>query len=112
MPDKFTDLQFTTDYLPPAGTSNTVRHERILRYLLARMVTGEPVTLADAPVREFLGLPDDAAENPERYLPRLLEALGGATLMTCPKCRAKVKDIPGVTEESCPFCGEFVGSER
>ncbi len=108
---RFVQDAATSDHAAPGGTSANTAQDKVLRYLIARLVTGEPVSLGDEPIRTYLGLPADAATNPDKYLPIVLQALGPAPLMTCPKCQSKLKDVPGVTNERCPFCGHEVGSE-
>lgn len=87
--------------------------ERIVAFLLAKMIQGEPVTLKDDPVRRFLRIPEAAEDSDDpRYLQLALAALEPIGLIECPECGTKVRDIPGFLEESCPFCGAHVGSER
>ncbi|GEM_PF-5739353 len=107
---RFVEDAATSDHAAPGGAHANTAQDKILRYLLARLVTHQPVSLADQPVREYLGLPADAADHPDRYLPLLLQHLGPAPLLTCPQCGSKVKDVPGSTDERCGFCGHEVGS--
>ena len=85
--------------------------ERIAAYLLAKMIRKEPVTLQEEPVRRFLRLPEDAADNPDKYMQEALDALEPIGLLQCAACGSEVRDIPGFVDEKCPVCGEHVGSE-
>lgn len=83
--------------------------ERVLAYLLAKSIQGEPISLTDAAVRRFLRLPA-GAENDPASLARVLSSLEPQGLLECAKCGSKVKDIPGFLDERCPVCGAPVGS--
>lgn len=85
--------------------------EKIVGFLLAKMIQGETVSLADGPVRRFLRIPEDAKDNPAKYLQVALAALEPKGLLRCGACGAKAKDIPGFFDEKCPICGEPIGSE-
>ena len=88
-----------------------VQLERIVSYLLVRLLRGEPVSARDRIVREFLNLSDlqDDDRALSTILGQLVEPLG---LLTCPQCGAKIRDVPGVTDERCHWCGALVGSNR
>lgn len=81
--------------------------ERMLIYLLGKLAMGESVTLADPVIKEFLHL-EKAGKEAEK---ELLETLGkirhGADprLTKCPKCGAGVRDLAGVHDEVCQWCG-------
>ncbi len=88
-----------------------VQLERIVSYLLIKAYRNERIHLEDRIVREFLNL--SSVRNDEdslnAILSQLVEPLG---LLTCPECGAKIRDVPGLTDERCHWCGAFVGSER
>lgn len=84
--------------------------QRVVSFVIAKLVTGQAISLADEPIRRFFGLPDDAATNPKRYMHRILAAIPGQGLLECPECGGKLKDVAGVLDEKCPSCGATVGS--
>ena len=88
-----------------------VQLERIVSYLLVKLLRGEELSTKDKIVREFLNLSKVRSDEEAlvAILGQLLEPLG---LLTCPSCGAKIRDIPGVTDERCHWCGALVGSER
>ena len=86
--------------------------ERIVAFLIAKMLRDESISLQDAPVRRFLRIPEDAQDDPEKYLQLALNALEPVGLLVCTSCDSKVRDIPGFLDETCPICGAHVGSER
>jgi len=86
--------------------------ERMLVYLLARSALGQPLTLEDPVLVEFLHLKDVA--DPRRALLELVSRLRGVEkerLVTCPTCGAKIRDIPGVFDEACSWCGQQIRTE-
>ena len=86
--------------------------ERVVGFLIAKGIAGEPISLADEPLRRFLQLPEDAAKNPQKYMQQALASLEPLGLLECKSCQSKLKDIPGFLDEKCPICGEPVGSQR
>ncbi len=88
-----------------------VQLERIVSYLLVKLLRGERVSAQDRIVREFLNLSNVRSDEEAlaAILGQLVEPLG---LLTCPSCGAKIRDVPGVTDERCHWCGAAVGSER
>jgi hypothetical protein len=92
-----------------AHTTNELQElKRLVAFLLAKLTAGETVKLTDEAVLRFYGLPTDASEaEAGRRAKSFLEPLG---LLECGRCKAKAKDVPGVTDEKCPFCGEPIGS--
>ncbi len=88
-----------------------VQLERMVAYLLIKAYRGENISLQDKIVREFLNLSSvrDDEDSINAVFSQLVEPLG---LLTCPECGAKIRDVPGVTDERCHWCGAYVGSDR
>lgn len=89
----------------------SVMLERIVSYLIIRLIRNQPIDLKDKVVREFLNLSSvrEDQQSLDAILSHLVEPLG---LLTCGGCGAKIKDVPGVLDERCHWCGAYVGSER
>ena len=85
--------------------------ERMVSYLAIRLFRKQPIDLDDKVVREFLNLSRvrDDHDSLDAILSHLVEPLG---LLTCPDCGAKIKDVPGVLDEKCHWCGASIGPER
>jgi uncharacterized protein with PIN domain len=87
--------------------------ERMLVYIIGRMVMGQEVSLADPVIKEFFHVNEDE-ENPDKTV---LEILGkirhGADprLTKCPKCGAAVRDLADVHDEVCMWCGHQLHTE-
>jgi len=88
-----------------------VQLERIVSYLIVRLARNQPLDLNDRIVREFLNLSKARDDNDSLnvILSQLVAPLG---LLTCPECGAKIRDVPGVIDERCHWCGAYVGSTR
>ena len=87
-----------------------VQLERMVSYLIIRLVRDERIDLSDKIVREFLNLSEvrDDQDSLDAILSHLVKPLG---LLSCPDCGAKIKDVPGVLDEKCMWCGSYVGSQ-
>jgi hypothetical protein len=85
--------------------------ERMVAYLLARMIQGRSVTLDDEQVRRFLRIPSDAKDDSQSCLQAALSVLEPIGLLECKACGSEVEDLPGFVDETCPICGEHIGSE-
>jgi hypothetical protein len=86
--------------------------ERMLVFVLAKAGLGQPITLEDPVLQEFLHLKGVA--DPKRALLELVAKLKGVDkerLVTCPTCGAKIRDIPGVFDEVCSWCGQQIRTE-
>ncbi|HOX46101.1 MAG TPA: hypothetical protein PK668_21035 [Myxococcota bacterium] len=86
--------------------------ERTLVYVLAKGALGQPIGLEDPVLAEFLHLKDVA--DPRRALLELVSRLKGVDkerLVTCPTCGAKIRDIPGVLDEVCSWCGQQIRTQ-
>ena len=87
--------------------------ERILVYLLGKLVMDQEISIADPVIREFLHV-DEKDTSPDRAI---LEIIGkikhGADprLTKCPKCGAAVRDLPDVHDEVCQWCGHRLHTE-
>ena len=86
--------------------------EQMLVYLVGQLSLGQKVDLADPAVQEFLHVKGE--EDPRRAVLHLVGNFRGKyepKLITCPTCGAKVRDLPGVTDEVCSWCGEQLETE-
>ncbi|MBW1810466.1 MAG: hypothetical protein JRJ87_19875 [Deltaproteobacteria bacterium] len=87
--------------------------ERIIVYMLGKIVMKQELSLADPVIKDFLHV-DVEEENPDKTV---LEILGkikhGADprLTKCPKCGAAVRDLPDVHDEKCMWCGHQLETE-
>lgn len=83
--------------------------EKFVVYLAAKLALGQSLSPDDPAVRDFLRL--GRADDPRRAL---LELVGNLQhkhtpkVVTCPKCGAGVRDVQGVLDERCQFCGATV----
>lgn len=92
------------------GDLKIARLEKIVRYLLLKSLTAEPLAPTDKVLCEFLGIQD---ANPTREL--VLRRVGASDVLgrlACPACGAGVLDVTGITDEHCQSCGAVVGSAR
>jgi hypothetical protein len=85
--------------------------ERMVSYLIIRLVRDQQIDLGDKIVREFLNLSKVRSDQDslDAIFSHLVKPLG---LLTCPSCGAKIKDVPGIVDEKCHWCGAYVGSQR
>lgn len=87
--------------------------EALLGLLTTRLLTGQPFRATDRAVLDFFGISD---KNPDplklivqRTAARQASVLG---MVECPSCGSNVRDLEGVLEETCTFCGATVLTER
>jgi hypothetical protein len=86
--------------------------QKFVVYLAAKAALGQPLTPEDPVLASFLkvGKKDDARRA-------LLELVGhlahqhAPRLVQCPACGAGVRDVHGVTDERCTFCGATVRTQ-
>jgi len=86
--------------------------ERVLVYLLSRIALEQKITLDDPVLRDFLHL--DKASNPEAALREIAGKVKHASdprLVKCPKCGSAVRDLEGVHNETCQWCGHQLTTE-
>lgn len=86
--------------------------EQMLVYVMAKLAIGEAPPLSDPSVRKFLQI--DGVEDPRRAaeeLARTFEARHSPRIVTCPSCGAGVRDLPGITNERCGWCGTELRTE-
>lgn len=88
-----------------------VQLERMVSYLMIHLLRDRPINLNDKIVREFFNLSEvrEDQDSLDAIYAHLVKPLG---LLTCLQCGAKIKDVPGVLDEKCMWCGAYVGSER
>lgn len=87
--------------------NNFVELEKTMLYVVAKLALDQPIGLEDPVLRQFLHLDE---EDPRRGALELIAHFsakrgGQVDLVDCPHCGAKVKDIKGVTDEVCTWCG-------
>jgi hypothetical protein len=83
--------------------------EKFVVYFAAKAALGQPVTAEDPVLASFLKL--GKKEDPRRALLELVGHLAhqyAPRLVQCPSCGAGVRDVHGVTDERCTFCGATV----
>lgn len=86
--------------------------EKFVVYLAAKLALGEAVEPDDPVVRQFLRV--GKQDDPRRALLELvgnLQHRHAPRVVTCPKCGAGVRDVRGVRDERCQFCGATVRTE-
>jgi hypothetical protein len=89
-----------------------LRIEALLGYLTTKILLGQPLAATDDPVLAFFQI---SPKNPDP-LKRIAEI--GARyakmlgIVECPSCGSSVKDVEGVTNEVCGFCGATVTTEK
>lgn len=86
--------------------------ERVLVYLLTKIVLGQKLSIDDPVVREYLHI--EKAENPEQALAEIAGKVKHASdprLVKCPKCGSAVRDLEGVHDETCMWCGYRLTTE-
>lgn len=89
-----------------ALTAELADLEKLMVYVVANAALGQPLTADDPVVRDFLKLA--RVEDPRRALLELVANIRhqhSPRVVACPKCGAGVRDLAGVTNERCQFCG-------
>ncbi len=114
MPDRF-------DFLPSQATLETAHGVSQLRAevqalrtvvgaLLIGSLQGRLPDLTQDPFRSFFNVPDGA--DPAAALAHAVRIAAPALgKVTCPECGAVVKDLAGVTDERCVFCGHVLTTQ-
>jgi hypothetical protein len=86
--------------------------ERVLVYLITKIVLGQKLSIDDPVVREYLHI--EKAENPEKALAEIAGKVKHASdprLVKCPKCGSAVRDLEDVHDEVCMWCGHRLTTE-
>lgn len=88
------------------------RIEALLGYLTAKALTGSPLDASDQPVLTFFGI-SSKHPNPLKRIAEIGALRYGKKLgiVECQSCGSNVKDLEGITEETCSFCGATVATE-
>ncbi len=89
-----------------ALTAELADLEKLMVYVVANAALGQPLTADDPVVRDFLKLA--RVDDPRRALLELVANIRhqhSPRVVACPKCGAGVRDLVGVTNERCQFCG-------
>lgn len=92
--------------------ANLVELEQFLVYVTAKALLGEPLTLEDKTLRTFLKI--DKEDDPRRALVETIAHVQHRhepKLVKCPRCGSGVRDLRGITDETCNFCGARVRTE-
>ena len=106
----------TTTELAHVNTQLRARLDKIealLGLLTARLLTGQPFTANDREVLDFFGI-SDKTPNPLKLVVQRAAArhAGVLGMVECPSCGSNVRDLEGVLEETCGFCGATVLTEK
>ncbi|MFO0598402.1 MAG: hypothetical protein U0228_24060 [Myxococcaceae bacterium] len=83
--------------------------EKFVIYLAGKAALGEALTPEDPTLMQFVCTRD--AKDPRRALVEIVGKLRDRTtprIVPCPKCGAGVRDLHGITDEKCQFCGATV----
>ncbi len=81
----------------------------VLQIVLAQ-VEGRPPDLSHPAILSLIGLPPGT--DPERALDHLRRSQAPVRgLVTCPSCGSQVRDVEGITDERCPWCGEALSTD-
>lgn len=83
--------------------------EKFIVYLAAKAALGHAVTAEDPVLASFLKV--GKKDDPRRALLELVGHIAhqhAPRLVQCPSCGAGVRDVHGVTDERCTFCGTTV----
>jgi hypothetical protein len=87
--------------------------EKFVVYLTAKSALGQRLEPEDPVLRAFLKVGHD--EDPKRALLELVSKMEHRytkRVVKCPKCGAGVRDVRGVHDERCQFCGATVPTQE
>jgi len=93
-------------------TADLAELEKFLVYVAAKAALAQPLTIDDPVVRSFLRL--TRSDDPRRALVEIvanMQHLHRPRVVTCPKCGAGVRDLVGVKDERCQFCGATLATQ-
>ncbi|MBW2700391.1 MAG: hypothetical protein JRF33_06190 [Deltaproteobacteria bacterium] len=82
--------------------------EKTMVYMVSKLALGQSIDLEDPVFKDFLHMNkvDDKHRAALELIAHFSVKKGGkAKLVECPNCHAKIKDVPGVTDEICTWCG-------
>lgn len=83
--------------------------EKFVLYLAAKAALGQPLEPNDPVLRQVVKVgPGEDLRAALVELVAQLQHRASPRIVKCPKCGAGVKDLRGVTEEKCQFCGAVV----
>lgn len=109
------------DFLPSQATLETAHGVSQLRAevqelrtvvgaLLLQSLQGTPPDLTQEPFSRFFNVP--AGSSPAEALAHAVRIAAPALgKVSCPECGAVVKDLAGVTNERCVFCGHVLTTD-
>jgi hypothetical protein len=89
-----------------ALTADLANLDKFLVYLAAKAALGQPLTIEDPVLRTFLNI--GRADNGRKALLEIVANMQHQhkpRVVQCPKCGAGVRDLVGITNERCQFCG-------
>ena len=88
--------------------NHLIELEKTIIYIVAKLALDQPIDLDDPVFEKFLhlkGIEDRKRAALEVIAHFSVKQGGKAKLVECPNCHAKIKDVPGVTDEICTWCG-------
>ena len=78
---------------------------------MSKIVRNEKISFNDDVIKRYLHITE--AEKPEESIRKLQTKAGNVLARVhCPKCDGIVKDIEGVYDEICTWCGYRLKTER
>jgi hypothetical protein len=86
--------------------------EQMMVYLVAKTALGQGLTMESPTVKKFLHVQD--GEDVTKAATQVVRSMEGrfvTKIVTCPSCGAGVRDLPGVTDETCNWCGTQLRTE-
>jgi DNA-directed RNA polymerase subunit RPC12/RpoP len=92
-------------------TQDFAAMERVLIYLLGRIALGQRITPDDPVVKNFMRIGE---EDPQSAVTDLVGKIRDRTapkLIRCPRCGSGVRDLEGVHDEVCQWCGHKLSTK-
>lgn len=86
--------------------------EQMLVYVVAKAALGQPLTAESPVLQKFFRVRE--GDDPKQAATQVVRSMEGkfvTRVVTCPSCGAGVRDLPGVTDELCNWCGTEIRTE-